>query len=76
MKWRVEFVKEIIRAWDTLAENPTLGCRRHPTKNIHWRYPERFPYRIIYEVCEDAMTVRVAAVLHASRHARHWRRRI
>lgn len=70
-----EFVEEIIRVWDKLAENPLLGCRRHPTKNIHWRYPDRFPYRVIYEVNELEQTVIVAAVLHAARHDREWQRR-
>lgn len=70
------FVEDIIRVWDELTESPLLGCRRHPTKNIHWRYPERFPYRVIYEVCDQTQTVRVAAVVHASRHDRHWRSRV
>lgn len=72
----VEFVEEIIRVWDALAENPRLGCRRHPSKNIHWRYPERFPYRVIYEVNESERIVTVAAVLHAARHDREWKRRV
>ena len=70
------FVKEIIRVWDALANNPLLYCRRHATKNIRWRYPECFPYRVIYEVDEASQTVRVAAVLHAARHDRHWKKRI
>ena len=48
----VEFVEEVIRVWDALAENPLLNSRRHPRKNIRWRYPDRFPYRVIYEVDE------------------------
>ena len=71
-----EFVEEIIRVWDALAENPSLGCRRHPSRNIHWRYPDRFPYRVIYEVNEQEHTVIVAAVLHAARHDREWERRV
>jgi toxin ParE1/3/4 len=65
-----------MRVWDDLAENPLLNRRRNPAKNIRWYYPQRFPYRIIYEVNESARTVRVAAVLHAARHERHWRRRV
>jgi len=72
----VRFIEEIIRVWDALADNPLLGSRRHPTKNIRWRYPERFPYRVIYEVDETGHTVRVAAVLHAARHDRHWKKRV
>jgi plasmid stabilization system protein ParE len=71
-----EFVEEIIRVWDGLAENPLLNARRHPTRNIRWRYPDRFPYRVIYEVAETEQTVIVAAVLHAARHDRHWQRRV
>ena len=67
------FVEEIIEVWDALAENPTLNCRRHPSRNIRWRYPNRFPYRVVYEVVEQGQTVIVAAVLHA---ARQWRRRM
>lgn len=71
-----EFVEEVIRVWDALADNPLLNCRRHRTKNIRWRYPDRFPYRIIYEVIEDERKVVVAAVLHAARQEGHWQRRI
>ncbi len=71
-----EFVEEVVRVWDALAENPFLNSRRHPSKNIRWRYPERFPYRVIYEVLETRQTVVVSAVLHAARDDRHWRSRI
>ena len=71
-----DFVEEVIRVWEALADNPLLNCRRHPTKNIRWRYPERFPYRVIYEVIEAEKTVIVAAVLHAARQDRHWQRRL
>lgn len=71
-----EFVEEIIQVWDALSENPLLNARRHPRKNIRWRYPERFPYRVIYEVMEAEHTVVVAAVIHAARHDRRWQRRV
>jgi plasmid stabilization system protein ParE len=71
-----EFVEEIIQVWDALAENPLLNCRRHPTKNVRWRYPKRFPYRVVYEVDEAKQTVKVGAVLHAARDERHWQKRI
>jgi len=53
-----EFVEEVICVWDALAENPMLNCRRHPTKNIRWRYPDRFPYHVIYQVLEAERTLR------------------
>jgi len=71
-----EFVEEVIGVWEALAENPYLNSRRHPTKNVRWRYPNRFPYRVIYEVLENAQLVVVAAVLHAARDDRHWQQRI
>jgi toxin ParE1/3/4 len=69
------FSEEVVAVFDALATNPLLHCRRHPSKNIRWRYPEHFPYRVIYEVIEDEKTVVVGAVLHAARHDREWRRR-
>jgi len=71
-----EFIEEIAKVWDRIAENPMLSSRKHPHKNLRWRYPDRFPYRIIYEIFEDAQTVHVVAVLHAARHDRHWRKRL
>ncbi len=70
------FVEEIILVWDALAENPLANSRRHTKKNIRWRYPERFPYRVVYEVREQDQAVTVVAVLHAARHDRHWRARL
>ncbi len=71
-----DFIAEIIRVWDALADNPLLHSQRHPTKNIRWRMTERFPYRVIYEVNEAQRALTIAAVLHAARHDRHWKRRI
>lgn len=65
-----EFIEEILTVFDALAENPLLNCRQHPTKNIRWRYPKRFPYRVIYEAIEDNRLVIIAAVVHAARHDR------
>ena len=70
------FVEEFLAVLDELAINPLLHCRRHPRKNIRWRYSRSFPYRVIYEVNEVEKIVVVAAVLHAVRHDREWRRRV
>jgi hypothetical protein len=40
-------VEEFLAVLDELAINPLLHCRRHPRKNIRWRYPKSFPYRVI-----------------------------
>ena len=71
-----EFIEEILVVLNALALNPLVSCRRHPSKNIRWRYPERFPYRVIYEVLEYDEIVVVVAILHAARHDRHWRDRV
>ncbi len=42
-----DFREAVMQVFDALAVNPLLGCRRHPRKDIRWRYPERFPYRVI-----------------------------
>ena len=70
------FVDEIIELWDALAANPQLGSRRHPTMDIRWRYPKRFPYRVIYQIDEIGQSVLVIAVLHAARHDSRWQKRI
>lgn len=70
------FIEEVLRVFDALAASPLLSSRRHPVKDVRWRYPERFPYRVTYEVQEAERVVIVAAVLHAARHDRHWKRRI
>ena len=69
------FVEEFLAILDELTINPLLHCRQHPHKNIRWRYPKSFPYRVIYEVVEREKMVIVAAVLHAARHEREWKRR-
>ena len=69
-----EFVEAIFHAVDVLSVNPLLTSRRHRRRNIRWVFPDRFPYRIIYEVANDK--VLVISVLHAARRDRHWRERL
>lgn len=71
-----EFIEEVLAVFDGLEINPLLNCRQHPHKNIRWRYPKRFPYRVIYEVIEDKRLVIIAAVLHAARDDSVWRSRV
>ena len=70
------FVEEVLDVLDELTINPMLHCRRHPRKNIRWRHPKSFPYRVIYEVVEQHRLVIVAAVFHAARHDRQWKKRV
>jgi len=71
-----EFVAEVAKIFPALAENPFLNSRRHHIRHIRWRYPERFPYRIIYRVDEAENAVVIVAVLHAARHDRRWHERL
>lgn len=41
---------------------------------IRWLIPQRFPYRIVYRVDGDLVTV--LAVIHGARHDREWRKRV
>lgn len=71
-----EFVEEIICAWDEIAARPLIGSVRHSSLDIRWRYPARFPYRVIYRVNEQERSLLVIAVLHAARQEKHWKRRV
>lgn len=71
-----EFVEEIIRVWDEIAKLPLVGSVRHASLDIRWRYPARFPYRVIYRVNEAERSLLVIAVLHAARQEKHWKRRV
>lgn len=71
-----DFIEEVIRVWDALAENPELNSRRSPRRNIRWRLAERLPCRVIYEIDDAPQSVVIFAVLHAARCDRHWQRHI
>jgi plasmid stabilization system protein ParE len=71
-----EFVEEIIRVWEEIVSVPLVGSVRHESLDIGWRYPARFPYRVIYRVNEEERSLLVIAVLHAARQEKHWQRRV
>jgi plasmid stabilization system protein ParE len=70
------FIDELIHVLEQIEENPLHRSRRHASKNIRWRFTDRFPYKVVYEIIEVDHTIIVAAVLHAARHDRRWIRRI
>ena len=37
-----EIIGEVFWICDALGDNPQLNRRRQPSKNIRWRYPDRF----------------------------------
>jgi len=70
------FADEILVVWADLAVQPLLNCKKLPRRNIRWRYPEKFPYKIVYSVEEGTKTVVIIALIHAARHERVIRNRI
>ncbi len=66
------FVEELISVLGQIKENPLHRSRRHASKNIRWRFTDRFPYKVVYEIIEADGVIVVAAVLHAARHDRRW----
>lgn len=70
------FVDELIRVLEQIEENPLHRSRRHASKNIRWRFIDRFPYKVVYELVEEDGVIVVAAMLHAARHDQRWIGRI
>jgi mRNA-degrading endonuclease RelE of RelBE toxin-antitoxin system len=70
------FAGEVLDVWADLAVNPLLSCKKDPRRNIRWRYPARFPYKVVYSVEEETRTVVVIALIHAARHERVLGKRI
>lgn len=71
----VDFSVATDAAIDSLAENALLYRvrARHHGKEVRWLFTRRFPYRVMYY--HDGKTVRIFAVLHASRSDAHWQER-
>ena len=67
----IEFARAIREAIGHLASNPLAHRLRR--WNVRWFLPSRFPYRIVYRVQGELITV--IAVLHTARHNRHWKER-
>ncbi|MFT3990488.1 MAG: type II toxin-antitoxin system RelE/ParE family toxin [Luteolibacter sp.] len=71
-----DFVEEIIQTWEEIGKNPWLGSKRHARLEVRWRYPHRFPYRVIYKIDETKQMVLLITVLHAARDERNWLKRV
>lgn len=67
------FARTIRRAIDALADNPMLYRVRSRRSMVRWFIAPRFPYRIVYRVKGNLVTV--IAVIHAARHDREWKKR-
>ncbi len=68
------FVREVVAAIDALPTNPLIHRLRHRRLGARWCYPLHFPYRIVFRVKAELITV--VAVIHAARHDRAWKTRL
>ena len=69
-----EFARDVLHAIDALPLNPLLYRLRHRRANVRWKLIDTFPYRVVYQITGDVITV--FAVLHSVRQERHWRKRL
>lgn len=69
-----EFAREALEAIDALPNTPLMYRVRHTRKNVRWKRLDRFPYRIVFRIEDNLITV--LAVLHSARHDRQWRKRL
>jgi toxin ParE1/3/4 len=69
-----DFTRRVRHAIDALAANPLIHRLRDRRRNVRWCLPPRFPYRIVYRVRDDLVTV--FAVIQAARHDGHWKKRV
>jgi len=70
------FIEEFLAVLDALSRKPLIHSRRHPHKNIRWRLSKEFPLQSNLRSDRAEKMVVVAAVLHAARHDRQWKRRV
>ena len=68
------FTREVIATIDALQRDPLLYRLRHRRLGARWCFPVSFPYRIVYRVADDIITV--VAVIHAARHDQRWKERL
>lgn len=68
------FTREVIAAIDGLSPNPLLYRLRHRRLGVRWCFPANFPYRIVFRVSDETITV--VALIHAARHDRRWKERL
>jgi toxin ParE1/3/4 len=69
-----DFTRTVVAAIEALTANPLMYSLRDRRRNVRWLKPRRFPYRIVYQVSEEVITV--FAVLHSAQDDRHWKRRL
>jgi toxin ParE1/3/4 len=68
------FTREVIAAVEALVLAPLLYPLRHRQLGARWCFPVHFPYRIVYRVAGDLITV--VAVIHGARQDWRWKERL
>ncbi len=66
-----EFLDDVLRAFETIAENPNLYPVVH--RYTHRALVQKFPFGIYYRVEKDSIVV--IAIMHGSRHPQRWKER-
>jgi plasmid stabilization system protein ParE len=69
-----QFVRTVRASIHKLLENPLLHSDYNRRSRARWCYPPRFPYRIVYRIDGDLVTI--VAVVHSARHERIWKKRL
>ena len=65
------FIAEVEQAVDALSASPLAGAEVE--SGVRWWLVRRFPYSILYRVCEDH--IRILAIAHQKRRPFYWRGR-
>jgi plasmid stabilization system protein ParE len=66
-----QFLDEVVKALETIAEMPLERCVIY--RNTRRAWMRRFPFGIFYQVEADGVIV--VAIIHGSRHPRRWQGR-
>lgn len=66
-----QFLDEVMHTFDSVAEQPAM----FPAvgRGAHRALTRRFPFGVYYRIEETSVVV--VAIMHGSRHPRHWKSR-
>jgi plasmid stabilization system protein ParE len=70
----IDFARIVLDSIENLRRNPLIYRLRDRRRNVRWFRAHRFPYRVVYQVRDEVITV--VAILHIARLDRHWKRRL
>ena len=52
-----DFAQTVIEAIDRLQTNPLIYRLRDRRRNVRWLLTNRFPYKVVYQMQDDLVTV-------------------